>query len=65
MPKTNHMNCTLCRVMRGFAFGGLGAAVAGYGAIWFGAEEQDAVLYALFGAIALTAYMNRKRPEQK
>lgn len=47
--------------MRGLAFGGLGAAIGGYGAIWFGVDRQDAMLYALFGAIALTAFMLRKR----
>jgi hypothetical protein len=56
-------NCTLCRVMRGFAFGGLGAAIGGYGSMLLGADRQEAVLYALFGALALTAFMHRKRSD--
>ncbi len=61
MAATDSKNCVLCRVMRGLAFGGLGAAIGGYGAILFGANQQDAMLYALFGAIALTAFMQRKK----
>ena len=53
-------NCPLCRVMRGMAFGGLGAALGGFGALGLGASRQDAMLYALFGALALTAFMQRK-----
>lgn len=60
MAGTDYRNCTLCRVMRGFAFGGIGAALGGGGALLFGADQQDAIFYALFGAIALTAYMHRK-----
>ncbi len=56
-------NCTLCRVMRGFAFGGLGAAIGGYGSMLLGADRQEAVFYALFGALALTAFMHRKRSD--
>jgi hypothetical protein len=47
--------------MRGLAFGGLGAAIGGYGAMLFGVEENDAIYFALFGALALTAIMHRKR----
>lgn len=56
-------NCILCRVMRGFAFGGLGAAIGGYGSMLLGADRQEAVFYALFGALALTAFMYRKRSD--
>jgi hypothetical protein len=42
------------------AFGGLGAALGGFGSLWLGASQQDAMLYALFGALALTAFMQRK-----
>ena len=63
MGEVNERNCTLCRVMRGFAFGGLGAALGGYGSIWLGADRQEAIYYALFGAIALTAFMQRKRQQ--
>ena len=63
MAEGNDRNCTLCRVMRGFAFGGLGAALGGYGSMWLGADRQQAIYYALFGAIALTAFMQRKRQQ--
>ena len=61
MAEVNGRNCTLCRVMRGFAFGGLGAALGGYGSMWLGADRQEAIYFALFGAIALTAFMQRRR----
>jgi hypothetical protein len=61
MAESDNRNCTLCRVMRGLAFGGIGAAIGGYGAIFFGAERSDAIYYALFGALALTAILQRKR----
>ncbi|MBV2121908.1 MAG: hypothetical protein N0E55_06935 [Candidatus Thiodiazotropha taylori] len=57
----NFSNCTLCRVMRGLAFGGIGAAVGGYGALFFGVDRNEAVYYALFGAFALTVFILRKR----
>jgi hypothetical protein len=47
--------------MRGLAFGGIGAAVGGYGAIFFGVDRGDAIYYALFGALVLTAFMQRKK----
>ena len=61
MSSAINSNCVLCRVMRGLAFGGLGAAIGGYGALFFGAERSDAIYYALFGALALTAFVQRKR----
>jgi len=54
-------NCVLCRVMRGIAFGGLGAAIGGYGSMLFGVDRTQAIYFALFGALALTALMSRKR----
>ncbi|MES9834451.1 MAG: hypothetical protein ABW170_08060 [Candidatus Thiodiazotropha sp. L084R] len=57
----NASNCTLCRVMRGLAFGGLGAAIGGYGALFFGVDRNEATYYALFGALALTVLILRKR----
>ncbi|MDJ0806097.1 MAG: hypothetical protein QNJ78_04615 [Gammaproteobacteria bacterium] len=63
MAEVNDRNCTLCRVMRGLAFGGLGAAIGGYGALLFGVDRQEAMFYALFGALALTAFMHRKKSE--
>ena len=65
MPGGDAVNCPLCRVMRGMAFGGLGAALGGFGSLWLGASQQDAMLYALFGALALTAFMLRKREGHK
>lgn len=59
--KKSLKNCGFCRFMRGVAFGGLGAMIGGYGSILLGADRNDAVYYAVFGAIALTAFVNRKR----
>ena len=64
MPPVDASNCTLCRVMRGLAFGGIGAAVGGYGALFFGAEQNEAIYYALLGALALTAVVQRKRDKK-
>ncbi|MCU7876411.1 MAG: hypothetical protein KZQ84_06330 [Candidatus Thiodiazotropha sp. (ex Lucinoma borealis)] len=64
MPPIDASNCTLCRVMRGLAFGGIGAAVGGYGALLFGAEQNEAIYYALLGALALTAVVQRKRDKK-
>lgn len=61
MAGANDNDCVLCRVMRGLAFGGLGAAIGGYGSMLFGADRNEAVYYALFGALALTAIVYRKR----
>ena len=62
--KLDHTNCVLCRVMRGIAFGGLGAAIGGYGSMFLGADRNDAIYYALFGALALTAIVQRKRGDK-
>jgi hypothetical protein len=61
MAAGNSSKCVLCRVMRGLAFGGLGAAIGGYGSMLFGAGKDEAIYFALFGALALTAFMQRKR----
>jgi hypothetical protein len=47
--------------MRGLAFGGIGAAIGGYGALLLGVDKNEAIYYALFGALALTAIVTRKR----
>ncbi len=65
MAAADNGNCTLCRMMRGLAFGGLGAALGGYGSMFFGAERHEAIYFALFGALALTGWVQRKRPDQK
>jgi len=54
-------DCVLCRVMRGLAFGGLGAAIGGYGSMLFGADRNDAIYFAVFGALVLTGIVLRKR----
>ena len=61
MADSDDQNCTLCRVMRGLAFGGMGAALGGYGAMLFGVGREEAMYYALFGALVLTALVQRKR----
>lgn len=60
VSKKTAENCPLCRVMRGLAFGGIGAAVGGYGSMLLGADRNDAIYYALFGALAMTAILTRK-----
>ena len=61
--KVDYRNCGLCRFMRGVAFGGLGAAIGGYGSLLLGASQNDAIYYAVFGAIALTVLLTRKRTD--
>jgi hypothetical protein len=51
--------------MRGVAFGGIGAAIGGYGALFFGVDRSDTIYYALFGALALTAFLQRKRKDKE
>ncbi len=64
MAKRTTDNCVLCRVMRGLAFGGLGAAIGGYGSMLFGVDRDQAIYFALFGALALTAFVQRKRDKR-
>lgn len=61
MAKKTADNCPLCRVMRGLAFGGMGAAIGGYGSMLFGVTRDEAIYFALFGALAMTAFVHRKR----
>lgn len=61
VSKKTAENCPLCRVMRGLAFGGMGAAIGGYGSILLGVSRDEAIYFALFGALAMTAFMHRKR----
>lgn len=65
MKRRDLKNCGFCRFMRGVAFGGLGALMGGYGALLLGAPRNEAIYYATFGAIALTAFLNRKRPNKE
>jgi len=61
MKQRDLKNCAFCRFMRGVAFGGLGAMIGGYGSLLLGFPRNEAIYYATFGAIALTAFLNRKR----
>ena len=49
--------------MRSLAFSAIGAGVAGYSAIWFGMERQDAIAVAFFGALAAVVWVSRKKSE--
>ena len=53
--------CALCRFMRSFAFGGMGAAAGGYGALALGAGQNDAILAACVGAVALVVIFTGKK----
>ena len=59
----NSQNCFLCRVMRGLAFGGMGAAIGGYGALWLGMNQTNAIISALFGALFVTTLFNRPKKQ--
>ena len=52
-------NCFLCRMMRGMAFGGLGAALFALPARWLGADQTEIVYAALFGALLINLGFNR------
>jgi hypothetical protein len=60
--KSNYRNCFLCRIMRGMAFGGLGAALFGVPAKYAGAAQDTVIYLALFGALLLTVLFNHNRP---
>ena len=55
----DNRNCFLCRMMRGMAFGGLGAALFGLPARWLGADQAEIIYAALFGALLLNLAFNR------
>ncbi len=58
--KSNYRNCFLCRIMRGLAFGGMGAALFALPAKWLGADQNNLVYAAMFGALLVTVIFNRK-----
>ncbi len=60
VPADKGTGCVLCRVMRGLAFGGFGAAVGGFGAKGLGADDQTAMIAALFGALIIGGLLNRR-----
>ena len=53
-------DCFACRVMRSFAFTGLGAALGGFGALALGLDEREAVNWALGGGL-LTGVLAAQR----
>jgi len=55
-------DCALCRMLRGLASGGVGAALGGLPAKWLGAPLKIVIYCALFGAFAFTLLFLRKRP---
>jgi hypothetical protein len=57
--QTDSRNCFLCRMMRGMAFGGLGAALLGLPARWLGANQTEIIYAALFGALLANLLFNR------
>ncbi len=59
--KKDYRNCFLCRVLRGMAFGGMGAALFALPAKWLGADTTNIVYAGLAGALFLTVLFNRKR----
>ena len=58
---TRTKDCVLCRVIRGMALGGLGAALFGIPAKWMGLSNNGVIYAALFGALLVTAWFTRKR----
>ena len=64
-PQPDNRNCFLCRMMRGMAFGGLGAALFGLPARWLGADQAEIIYAALFGAILLNLVFNRSVEKKK
>ena len=62
MVKKDGRNCFLCRVMRGLAFGGLGAGLGAAVALLIGTSQQNTFIAALFGALFVTMLLNRPPP---
>ncbi|HEB77632.1 MAG TPA: hypothetical protein ENI90_03775 [Methylothermaceae bacterium] len=58
-------DCVLCRVMRAMAFSGLGAAIAGFAALYlFGASKQNALLAAVVGAAILVFGLGQRQKDR-
>ena len=57
-------NCFLCRLMRGMAFGGIGAALFGLPARWLDASQPTIIYVALFGAMLLNLLFNRQTKDK-
>ena len=56
--------CFACRVMRSFAFTGLGAALGGFGAVALGLDQREAVNWALAGGL-LTGVVAAQRRSRR
>lgn len=61
MSDDSFQNCAVCRFMRALAFSAIGAALAGYSALWLGVARDNAMMAAFFGALAMVVWANRKR----
>ncbi len=57
-------DCFACRVMRSFAFTGLGAALGGFGALAIGFDEREAVNWALGGGL-LIGFLAARHPTRR
>jgi Flp pilus assembly protein TadB len=61
----SYQSCTICRVLRAFAFSTLGAGVAAYTARWLGADYNTIVVVAFFGALAAVWWSNIKKDKKR
>ncbi len=57
----SRQSCALCRFMRSFAFSGIGAAIAGYGALVLGVSRNNAMILAAMGALAAVVLSSGKK----
>ena len=55
-----YQDCSLCRVMRAFAFSAIGGGVAAFTARWLGFEQNHIFIIAFIGALAAVLWGNRK-----
>lgn len=53
-------DCTLCRFLRGAAYGGLGGGIGGFGALLLGFDQQTAVYAAVAGGFIVLAAFGRR-----
>lgn len=54
-------DCFFCRMMRSFAFTGLGAALGGFGAIAIGLSRPEAINWALGGGLFVAFLASYRR----
>ncbi|MEW7976556.1 MAG: hypothetical protein AB2814_03665 [Candidatus Sedimenticola endophacoides] len=60
----HYQSCAFCRFMRGLAFSAIGGAIGGYGALYLGMTRDNAIIAAFFGALAMVAWVSRKRGDE-